>query len=126
MNAREYYLQIQKAISSAPLVLASDVRFVEVDVNEGYICGSLTLINGYQLHIAEYVVTELQIQRLKYRYHLQAESGKLVVRWDDVPHHPTIDTYPFHIHRSDGTIGPSLAMDLSLVLQAIVGYIPHD
>jgi len=36
LNAREYYLSLQKAIHAAPHVLRSDVRFEEIDVNECY------------------------------------------------------------------------------------------
>ena len=41
----------------------------------------LTLANGFELHLAEYVVTAPQIQRPKYRYHLQQPDGTQVVRW---------------------------------------------
>ena len=44
MNARAYYLGVQDAIQGAPHVLASDMRFEEIDVNECYICGVLTLM----------------------------------------------------------------------------------
>ena len=45
--------------------------YSEIDVNQCYLRGTLTLSNGYQLHIAEYVITDPSIVRTKYRYHLQ-------------------------------------------------------
>ncbi|RPH58025.1 MAG: hypothetical protein EHM81_10745, partial [Chloroflexi bacterium] len=71
MKAREYYAAVQAAILAAPHVIQSDVAFDEVVENECYIRGVLILIGGYELHLAEYVTTEPQIDRLKYRYHLQ-------------------------------------------------------
>ena len=70
MNARDYYLSLQNAIHIAPHMLRSDVRFEEIDVNECYVRGILTLTGGFELHIAEYVVTEPVLTRPKYRYHL--------------------------------------------------------
>ena len=81
MNARDYYLSLQNAIHAAPHVLRSDVQFEEIDVNECYVRGVLTLIGGFELHIAEYVVTEPVLTRPKYRYRLQTSDGKLVSRW---------------------------------------------
>jgi len=71
LNARDYYLRLQNAIHAAPHVLGSDVQFEEIDVNECYVRGVLTLTGGFELHIAEYVVTEPVLMRPKYRYHLQ-------------------------------------------------------
>jgi hypothetical protein len=85
VNAREYYLGLQTTIHAAPHVLGSDVRFEEIDVNECYVRGVLALIGGFELHVAEYIVTEPDVQRPKYRYHLQTSSGKLVSRWDNAP-----------------------------------------
>jgi hypothetical protein len=80
VNARDYYLSLQNAVHAAPHVLRSDMQFEEIDVNECYVRGVLTLIDGFELHIAEYVVTEPVPTRPKYRYHLQTFGGKLVSR----------------------------------------------
>jgi hypothetical protein len=71
VNARAYYQSLQSAIHAAPHVLRSDVRFEEIDVNECYVSGVLLLMGSFELHIAEYVVTDPVLTRLKYRYHLQ-------------------------------------------------------
>jgi hypothetical protein len=40
LNARDYYLDLQKAIRAAPHVLRIDMQFEEIDVNECYVRGS--------------------------------------------------------------------------------------
>ena len=123
MNARDYYLKLQNIIHAAPYVLSSDLLFEEIDVNECYIRGVLTLITGFQLHIAEYVVTKPTLRRPKYRYHLQTSGGKLVSRWDNVPHHPAVATFPDHRHDDQGGIHPSSPMSVPEVMRTIWQFI---
>ena len=63
MTAREYYHSMQATIGEAPHVTASDVSFDEIVANECYIRGMLKLSGGFELHIAEYVITEPNIER---------------------------------------------------------------
>ena len=71
------------------------------------------LNDGSILHIRErYSGREL----IKYAYHLM--RGKEIVRWDNVPHHRKICTYPNHRHEK-GKILESSEMDIEKVLRAI-------
>lgn len=123
MNARAYYLDLQGAIHAAPQVLSSDVLFEEIDVNECYVRGVLALVDGFELHIAEYVVTEPHVTRPKYRYHLQTSSGELISRWDNAPHHPSVPTFPDQRHDKRGTVHPTSPMDVPDVLDAVLQFI---
>ncbi len=122
LNARDYYLNLQNAIHAAPHVLGSDVRFEEIDVNECYVRGVLTLIGDFELHIAEYVVTEPILTRPKYRYHLQT-FGKLVSRWDNAPHHTNVSTFPDHRHDDQGAVHPASPMSVPDVLDTVLRFI---
>jgi len=51
-----------------------------------------------------------------YSYHWQTASGRLVKRWDNVAHHKEVDTFPHHLHLSDGKVTKSLPMILKKVL----------
>ena len=33
-----------------------------------------------------------------YSFHWMKEDNSLIIRWDNTEHHPTIKTFPFHIH----------------------------
>ena len=123
MTARDYYLRVQAAVHAASHVLSSDVRFEEIDVNECYVRGTLALIGGFELHIAEYVVTEPTLTRLKYRYHLQGPDGSLVSRWDNVPHHPNVSTFPDHRHDDHDGVHPTSAMNVPDVLNAVLQFV---
>lgn len=127
MNARDYYLAVQAVLHAAPHVLRSEIRFDEIDVNECYIRGTLLLLADLELHIAEYVVTEPDLQRLKYRYHLQTADDKVLVsRWDNVAHHPHIHTFPHHRHDQNGQVYPSPPMDIPKILDAVLAYIAPE
>lgn len=123
MNAREYYLDLQNIIHAAPLLLRSDIQFEEIDVNECYVRGIISLIGGFELRIAEYVVTEPVLTRQKYRYHLQTSDGKLVCRWDNAPHHPTVSTFPDHRHDDHDEVHPASPMSIPDVLNAVLPFI---
>jgi len=120
LNPRAYYTKLLDTIHAAPHVITSDLRFEDIDSHECYIRGILTLVDGFTLHIAEYVITEPALTRVKYRYHLQNAANQLLCRWDNVPHHPEIASHPHHWHDSQGSIHPSPTMSISAVLEAIV------
>lgn len=122
MKARSYFGSVQALLQKAAYVLSFEIAYEEIDLYECYIRGRLQLENGLQLHIAEYVVTEPQFKRMKYRYHLQNEKGQRIVRWDNAPHHQ-VDTFPHHRHDADGRVYASPAMDIEQVLQSIVTYL---
>ncbi|MDP1714394.1 MAG: DUF6516 family protein [Anaerolineales bacterium] len=122
MNSREYYASVQTAILAAPHVIQSDISFDEVSEEECYIRGMLSLNGGYELHIAEYVVTEPQIKRLKYRYHLQSSDNKLVARWDNAAHHPEVKTHPDHLHLGE-KVKANPPVDIPQVLADVLSFI---
>jgi len=122
MKSREYYAAVQKALLAAAHVLQSDVSFDEISEEECYIRGVLTLTGNYQLHIAEYIITEPKFQRVKYRFHLQTPKGKLIARWDNAPHHPEVKTYSDHLHIGK-KIKANPPMDIPQVLVEVLSFI---
>ena len=123
VKVREYIRLVQEVIRTAPHVISFEIAFEEIDQWECYIRGKLQIDGGLELHIAEYVITGPTLKRTKYRYHLQGAEGKMLVRWDNAPHHPQVATFPHHRHESDGDVKESLAMDVEAVLQAVTAYI---
>lgn len=122
MKSREYYAIIQAAILAAPHVIRSNITFDEVTDSECYIRGTLTMRGEIELHLAEYTVTDPEIKRLKYRYHLQTLKGKLLARWDNAPHHPEVKSHPDHLHTGN-EVKPSKTMDIESVLTAAIDFI---
>jgi Family of unknown function (DUF6516) len=122
VKAREYYAVVQAAILAAPHVIRSDITFDEVTDSECYIRGILTMTGEIELHLAEYTITDPEIKRLKYRYHLQTLNGEMLARWDNAPHHPEVKSHPDHLHK-DSKAHPSPAMDIENVLSAAIDFI---
>ena len=122
LNARDYYLDLQKAIHANPHVFQSDMKFEEIDTNECYVRGVLMLMDGFELHVAEYVITFPTLSRPKYRYHLQTSEGILVSRWDNAPHHSEMSSFPDHRHDEKG-VHPSTPMSIPDVLGVLLKFI---
>ncbi len=59
-----------------------------------YIKIKVELKNKTQLYITEYSDSKTR----EYSYHWQGLDGKLIIRWDNSPHHKNIKTYPHHKH----------------------------
>ena len=58
------------------------------------------------------------IKKLRYKYHYQDAKSRLIFRYDNVPHHPSIITFPHHKHEG-AKIMAADSIDLSQVLQEI-------
>ncbi len=81
----------------------------------------LRFYNGSQLQIVEKLVVErYTIIKSRYVYHYQQSDGILIFRYDNVPHHPEIETHPHHKHVGDATVATQ-PPDLSEVLHEIDG-----
>jgi hypothetical protein len=89
MNVREYSAILQVIIHDCPLVIHWSMEFDEITLQVGYFKGMLEFIGGSTLYFIEFVDTSEAeaVKRLKYKYHWQSESGELIARWDNVPHH---------------------------------------
>lgn len=122
MKSRAYFTNVQKEILATPHVIHSDISFDEISEVECYIRGSLTLIGGYELHIAEYVVTEPEFKRLKYRFHLQTADSKMIARWDNAAHHPEVRTHPDHLHVGE-KVKANPPVGIPEVLTAVLSFI---
>ncbi len=99
----------------------------EVGDEDGYIRIRCTLSNSDILEFAEYLhIRRNKVHNETYSFHWQAADGKLVKRWDNVEHHKEIDTFPYHIHLSDGKVISSGHVTLKKVLADIEKTIPLD
>lgn len=119
MRIKDYYRQILKLCTDTPLIVDFHLDFEEIDADTGYLSGILDLVDGSNLHIAEFVVTKNdQIKREKYRFHWQDSNSNLIARWDNVKHHKEIKSYPHHLHKTDKVLD-SEEMDLFKVIKEI-------
>ena len=60
------------------------------------------------------LVTEL------YSFHWQNAEGKLIRRWDNVQHHPEINTFPHHMHdHNEANVLPHMPVDVFDILRIV-------
>ena len=126
MNVREYYAALQAIIRDCPFVIHWNMEFDEIDLYVGYFKGMLEFMDGSTLRFIEFVETHEveEVKRLKYKYHLQSETGDLIARWDNVPHHRDISSFPHHKHDKNG-VHPSEPADLKSVLDEIIEHVQY-
>ena len=124
----ESYLDgILQELFISPVISSFKVLRQEVGDEDGYIRMKCTLSNGDILEFAEYLmVCKNTIHIETYSFHWQSANERLVKRWDNVEHHTEIDTFPYHIHLSDGTVVSSVPMNLKKVLAEIEKIIPNN
>ncbi|MFQ6113507.1 MAG: toxin TumE [bacterium] len=54
---------------------------------------------GHLLELNEAVIIDSgKLEHLSYRYHFQDENNTLIFRYDNTPHFPDIETFPYHKH----------------------------
>jgi len=73
------------------------------------------------LHIKIY----LSDREYNYSFHWQKESGELIMRWDNAPHHQDNRTFPHHVHTKDG-VKESYSITLYDVLGKIKEYLKQE
>lgn len=87
---------------------------------EGFIRIKCTLNDSAILEFAEYVTARRnRIHIETYSYHWQSADGQLIKRWDNVPHHKEVKTFPRHIHLTDDKVVSSPVVDIRKVLADI-------
>ncbi len=103
MNSLEKSELVKRLVVKEAIALPQDEKLIVVAY----------LTNSSVLHIRErYKDGEL----IKCSYHLMKRNR--VVRWDNVPHHKEISTYPYHKHE-DNVIKESGKMEINAVLKEI-------
>jgi len=73
-----------------------------VSLKKGYVRLTALFIDNSELHVFEYVDSDLR--RISYAYHYQDSSRSLIFRYDNEPHYPSLPTFPHHKHLTEEKI----------------------
>jgi hypothetical protein len=116
----DYFKKIQKIIANSKIVASTNIKYIKVLENEGYMQGNLTLIDGSELRLPEYTkISHGRPNVVKYRFQWQV-AGELIARWNNAPHHPEVETFPHHKHvKAEDKPEPSNVKNLISVLKEI-------
>lgn len=96
---REYLENVIERLSISPAIKTFQVLRYRVTDEEGHLRIKCNLLNNDIVEMNKYLQIEKgKIEVKNYSFHWQKETVKFVKRWDNVEHHPEIDTFPHHLH----------------------------
>ena len=67
----------------------------EQDVDTEIVKAKIILTDGSNLRVSESIVDD---QLVSYSYYWLDECNRLIIGWDNAPHHKDIKTFPHHKH----------------------------
>lgn len=116
----DYFNNIIEMILVSSAVASFKILRKEVAEDDGYIRFKCKLLNGDIFEFAEYLVIHKNTVTLEtYSYHWQKADGTLIKRWDNVPHHKELDTFPHHLHLAKGKVVRFSKITLKKILDEI-------
>ncbi len=120
MNIEDRFKDIQIALRLADWFSSEDHVNYDTDFSSGFLFveGKIVFIDNTVLEFSESVTPE----RTRYRYQYMKADGELIFRYDNVPHHPEISTYPHHKHYPDRII-ESHFDGMKQVIEEVIDYI---
>jgi hypothetical protein len=113
----DYARQVQLVIDEVIQTGEAHLLNLQIDARStlrGYIAGVLRFQDGSELHFREFVETNLPDPRSMYAYHYQDADQKLIFRYDNAQHRPSLPQLE-HKHTSIGielTAAPTLSQVL--------------
>lgn len=122
----EVYLEgIIQELSTSHVISSFEIIRQEAGDDEGYIRIKCFLLNEDIFEFAKYIEAHKnKILIQTYSFHWQNRKGKLIKRWDNVPHHKELGSFPYHLHFHSGEPIESKPMTLKKVLKEIEKVIP--
>lgn len=90
-------MEIFRLLDYSPVVHTYEVLDFKIWNTGSYIKMEIVLKNNTFFYIREYN----DDKERNYSFHWQDTKGVLIVRWDNAPHHKTLDTFFHHKHVTD-------------------------
>ena len=112
----DYFEFLKRVAKKNPEVVNFRLIREFIGVNSGFIRFAFDLRDGCELHVFEYINSDLR--KIDYSYHWLNKEKKLIIRWDSAPHHNEIETFPHHVHDGD-EIKPSDEPSFAEILKKI-------
>ena len=96
----------QLVVSVTPLSVDVNAFKLKIELSDG---SNLRLSESYRADALE-----------KYAYYWLDDQNKLIIGWDNAPHHTRLSTYPHHKHvAAQANVQPSAETDLEAILNVI-------
>ncbi|MHA1187835.1 MAG: toxin-antitoxin system TumE family protein [Candidatus Heimdallarchaeota archaeon] len=107
--------RILKLLKTSPLIESYELLDFKSGKNFYYIKGKIALKNKSILYFRQFLSENEHL----YSYHWQKENGKLIIRWDNAPHHKQVKTHPHHKHT------PKVVESKEMTLEEILDHIKN-
>ena len=117
---QKFVAEIEKTIDSSSIVLLSNIqKYFGPGEETVYLKGQITIIDSSTLEISIFATeSSKKLSIDKYRLHYMNNTGQMLFRYDNSPHHPELDSYPHHKHTSS-KIRPSNIPSIRDILNEI-------
>ena len=114
-----YFNRLEDIVCHSFLVVRSNLNKIKLDDFSGIIKGRLYFEKGI-LDFLEVITTKNnpKLVKMKYKYHFMNAKGDIIFRYDNVPHHREIVSFPHHKHL-EGKVIDSHEPNLNLILNEI-------
>lgn len=114
-----YAAELEAEIVDSPLVISHRIQLTITGPTTGYMEIFIIFQDGSKLSAFEFLrVSDKTVNREKYRYQLMDSKDKEIFRYDNAPHHKSIDSFPHHKH-VDKKVYDSVSPSLLKVLKEI-------
>ncbi|MBT3209486.1 MAG: hypothetical protein HN704_04735 [Bacteroidetes bacterium] len=107
MTIDDYFYEIEKTISDFNIVVRQKTEKRKIDNNFGIFKGLLYFESGSLDFIEVVRINHNETIKIKYKYHFMSNENIMIFRYDNVPHHQGISTFPNHKHITDEIISCS-------------------
>lgn len=120
MPLKARFSSLQALVAATPFVAATSFFYEERPPSAGLIKASVAFVDGSQLDIKEFLLTQPAVLVIKYGYHYR-KGSTLIFRYDNAndPAARGLSTFPSHKHTSVGLVAAEKP-SLEHVLQEIV------
>ncbi len=108
--------KILEFLKTSPIIQDYEILDFESGENYYYIKGKINIKNKSTLFFSQ-LRSE---NKHRYSYHWQTNDGKLIIRWDNAPHHKQLKTFPHHKHT------PKIEESEEITLEKILEYIKKE
>lgn len=101
----DYLAQIQRTVSAFSEGHVEEYREQLLTTTRANLRIRLHLTDNSRLVISEALaVVDDRLTWLSYRYHWQAATGDVILRYVNAPHHPEGETFPHHKHSGETVV----------------------
>jgi hypothetical protein len=121
MNVERQLRNIQVALKQINWYSLDERIDYNMDVSRGelFLDGTVLLFNDTMLEFTESITPE----RRRYRYQFMKKDGTLIFRYDNVPHHRQLLTFPHHKHYPNQVVESNSVDFLHFIKEVIMNII---